>query len=314
MGGDDEKEGGGGLSVSEALKLKYQLLRQKNLAKQQELQNKAAGDDSGSSSAAQTTGGASSFSAGQDRWSGGTGSAAAAGSDKGRKRAVEEPGTVSANALDPSVIAAVQASTSAARQKASAPPSSQERPLKKPKMASKLPTVPKRVSLPGADVTESKPGLGGQTFGSDETPTKAAHEDADSSMTRDTGSSFSSRRHSRSYADDSKIAGLLPSVHEALERVLKETCLSRDVIEQKVISALQDMPEQACEVVPYTSLVTVIASPRVCTCNDSSTVIGHLCLLLSQRASDIPKMVSAQFIWQLQGGPKTFDDYGSCMA
>jgi hypothetical protein len=233
-------------SAANALTAKYELLRQRKekLAKQKELE--------GAAGALAVSGGASSQGASHSGTASATPSVgdqkvgkALGGAERGNKRKsaheeTEPSTTVSAADLDRSIIAAVQASTSVTRTKAAALAPGVEEPVSKRARTGNLPSVDKKQSRPSFQegLGNTREGIDGQDGGgmrASETPIDGKSVAGDDIRV--------AKRAARPWGD-ARLQGLLPSVHEALERVLSEVGLPKEEVERKVISALQELPEQ----------------------------------------------------------------------
>lgn len=279
------------MSAANALTAKYELLRQRNrekLAKQKEQERAGEGapapPGSPGVSGPAVGGGSSAADPGGDQRNDGK---EHGGAERSKRKATEaEPSTVSAADLDRSIIAAVQASTSATRSKAAAHVANSKEPtMKRARMTSQLPTVDK------------KPGR--QTGGEEGDGVHASLESRDGGAPRSQEGQIGNIPMGRDDVGGAqkrlvknggagKMQGLLPNVCEALERVLAEVGLPTDEVEQKVLSALQDMPEQvglfhlpmcfpSCGVSShchkFLNCVSLTVSPWHCTMQEALRVI-----------------------------------------
>ena len=246
------------MSAADALALKYELLRQKKLAKKKELEGgggsvggAAISGDGVSSAISSGSGAGGSEAIGAGAHSIATAgveqrfvSKSQSGTDRGKRKAEDEPATVSVADLDRSIIAAVQASTGSARSKPapSQGSSSQESARKRARI--KLPNVEKKQ---------------GKLSGEDGVGTKDERDDIDihgidliagastemPPATKNQGVEHGGvQKRVPKTGGDGKINGFLPKVYEALERVLAEVGLPKEQVEHKLLSALQEMDEQ----------------------------------------------------------------------
>ena len=262
-------------SAANALTAKYELLRQRKekLAKQKELE--------GTSGASAGSGGASSQGASHSGATSATPSVgdqkvgkALGGAERGNKRKsapeeTEPSTTVSAADLDRSIIAAVQASTSVTRTKAAALAPGVEEPVSKRARTGNLPSVEKKQSRPSFQegLGQTREGIDGQDSGgmrASEAPIDGKSVAGDDIRV--------AKRAARPWGD-ARLQGLLPSVHEALERVLSEVGLPKEEVERKVISALQELPEQV-GFTSFTSLHEAATFVHTFTVPHTSNLVG----------------------------------------
>lgn len=242
-------------SAANALTAKYELLRQRKekLAKQKELEGAAgASVVSGGASASHSGTASAAPSVGDQRIGKAHVEAERSNKRKSTSDETEPSTTVSAADLDRSIIAAVQASTKATRTKAAALAPGIEEPASKRARTGKLPSVEKKQSRPSFQegLGHTREGTDGQDSGgvrAGETPFEGNPMAGDDNRV--------ARRVARP-GGDARLQGLLPSVHEALDRVLAEVGLPKEEVERKVISALQELPEQVG--------VPVLHGPALC--------------------------------------------------
>ena len=261
-------------SAANALTAKYELLRQRKekLAKQKELE--------GTSGASAGSGGARSQGASHSGATSATPSVgdqkvgkALGGPERGNKRKsapeeTEPSTTVSAADLDRSIIAAVQASTSVTRTKAAALAPGVEEPVSKRARTGNLPSVEKKQSRPSFQegLGQTREGIDGQDSGgmrASEAPIDGKSVAGDDIRV--------AKRAARPWGDARQ--GLFPSVHEALERVLSEVGLPKEEVERKVISALQELPEQV-GFTSFTSLHEAATFVHTFTVPHTSNLVG----------------------------------------
>jgi hypothetical protein len=209
-----------GDAAETALKKKYEQLKAKREAKQQQGSGDSAGGR-GAGSAVATPG--TSLSGILQQMEKDSGQAKSQGDDA--KADDKEPGAVvKASALDPSAIAAFQAMRGTPNERSSL---GGEPPAKRAKVAgggNKLPAVPKRLSTAGAGGRDSED-AGSPAAMADDPPTSGAG-----------GASRGSHQ-------GDKIDGFPRRVHEALQRIFTEGSLRRDEMEDKILTALRALSE-----------------------------------------------------------------------